>query len=147
MAKKTLWRCPVCSREFAKARQAHSCRPVSVELHFEGKAVWLRELFDDLCKQLAKFGALRIDAVKSGINLIPSHHMGGVRVLRDRLRVGFLLSRRLQDPRIARWQQIGPNAHIHAVNLSSKQDLDAEFLSWLKEAYQRAARTRAAVAR
>ena len=141
MAQKALWRCPDCGREFAKRKQAHSCRPVSVESHFEGKAAWLRKLFDGLCAQLAKFGPLRIDATKTGINLIPKHHMGGVRVLKDRLHVGFLVSRRLEGPRIIRAQPIGPNAHIHAVNLSSKRELDDEFLSWLKEAYQRAART------
>lgn len=139
MAQKPLWRCSVCGREFAKFKQWHSCRPVPVDSHFEGKPQGLRKLFDHLCRELKRFGPLRIDAVKSGINLIPKHHMGGVRVLKDRLQVGFLLSRRVEGPRIIRTQKVGPAAHTHAVDLSSKPELDNELLSWLKEAYQRAA--------
>ena len=143
MAERPLWRCPVCSREFPKRRQAHSCHPVSVDAHFEGKAGWLRELFDELCKQLEKLGPLRVDAVKTGINLIPKHHLGGVRVLKDRLHVGFLLNHRLGSPRITRCQQVGPSAYVHGVYLASKGDLYGEVLSWLKEAYQRAAGAKA----
>ena len=141
MAQKALWRCPGCGRKFAKLKQSHSCRPVSVDSHFEGKDPRLKELFNHLCRELRKFGPLRIDAVGSGINLIPKHHMGGVRVLKDRLHIGFLVSHPIENPRIARNQQVGPSAFTHAVTLTDKSELDAELLSWLKEAYQRAART------
>ena len=139
MPQKALWRCPACAREFARSGQWHSCRPVSVNSHFEGKDPRLKKLFDHLCRELRKFGPLRIDAVGSGINLIPKHHMGGVRVLKDRLHVGFLVSHAIGNPRIARNQQVGRSAFTHAVTLTDKSELDAELLSWLKEAYQRAA--------
>ena len=136
-----LWSCPACGRKFAKSRQWHSCRPVSVKSHFEGKDPRLKELFNHLCRELKKFGPLRIDAVGSGINLVPKHHMGGVRVLKDRLHVGFLVSRAIENPRIARNRQVGPSAYTHAVTLTDESELDAELLSWLKEAFQRASRT------
>ena len=147
MAHKTLWRCPVCGRDFARQRQTHSCRAVPIDRHFQGKAPWLRELFNHLCAQLARFGPLRIDAVQTGINLIPKHHMGGVRVLRKGLRVGFLMDRRVESPRVTRWEEIGPRAHYHSVHLASPRELDHELLSWLREAYQRAAGTGAAGSR
>ena len=140
MTRKALWRCPACSREFVKPRQWHSCNPVSVDSHFEGKEDGLRGLFDELCKRLREFGPLRVDAVRSGINLIPKHHMGGVRVLKDRLHVGFLLNRRIDHPRISRGPRVGPSAFIYAVNVAKKDEFDPELLSWLKEAYKRAAR-------
>ena len=147
MARKTLWRCPACGREFARSRQWHSCRPVPVNSHFEGRDPRLKELFDHLCRELRKFGPLRIDAVGSGINLIAKHHMGGVRVLKDRLHVGFLVNHPIENPRIARSQQVGPSAFTHAVTFADKSGLDAEVLSWLKEAYQRAVRTGPVAAR
>jgi len=104
-------------------------------------------LFNHLCRELRKFGPLRIDAVASGINLIPKHHKGSVRVLNDRLHIGFLVSYPIGSPRIARRQQVGPSAFTHTVTLSDKAELDTELLSWLKNAYQRAVRTGAGVAR
>lgn len=140
MAEKALWRCPVCGRRFAKRKQAHSCRPVSLDSHFEGKATPLKDLFEHLCKQLRRFGPLRIDAVKTSINLIPKHHMGGVRVLRDRLHVGFVLGRRVQNPRILLKLQVSQSAYLYAVDIAKRDDLDPALLSLLKEAYRRAAR-------
>lgn len=84
------WTCPDCHRQFARQRQWHSCQPQSLDVHFVNKDPALRPLFDLLIARLKKTGPLRVDAVKTSINLISRHHFGGVMVRRDHLRVGFL---------------------------------------------------------
>ena len=100
----------------------------------------LKALFDELAAKLKKFGPLRIDAVKTSINLASTFHFGGVRVQRDSLHLGFVLNRRLRHDRIIRTQQLGPTLFGHAVKLIRREDLNQELLTWLKEAYHRSAR-------
>ena len=137
MPTKTLWQCPTCKRKFAKRNQWHSCKPVAVEAHFTGKPARLKALFEELVAKLKQFGPVRIDAVKSSINLASTYHFGGVRVLQDSLHVGFVIARPLTHERIRRSQQLGPSTYGHAMHLTRKEDLDAELLAWLEEAYNR----------
>jgi hypothetical protein len=51
------------------------------------------------------------------------------------LDVGFWLTRRIEHPRIRRIETIYPNAHVHAVRVSSLDELDDELSGWLEEAY------------
>jgi hypothetical protein len=111
------WTCPTCNREFAKKNQAHSCRPVSIDAHFEGKPAELKTLFGDLCARLRKFGPLRRDAVRSSINLASTHHFGAVKMQKDGLRVGFILARPISHPRIHGPEPITPNTYAHHVQI------------------------------
>jgi hypothetical protein len=111
-----------------------------VNAHFRGKPAELRRLFDHLCRTLRRFGPLRVDAVKTSINLIPKHHLGSVRVLRDRLRLAFVLSRRAAGAEIERTEQISPTAFLHVVHLAKRADVSPALLRLFKEAFDRAAR-------
>jgi hypothetical protein len=132
--KNKLWRCPVCGREFAHPNQWHSHAGRPVESHFEGKPE-ARAIYAELIKRLETFGPLRVDAVKTSINLIARRHLGGARVLKDGLRVGFVLERKLTAPRILRAEWIGGSKYAHSVKLTSPQEIDAQLLAWLKDAY------------
>ena len=113
----------------------HSCLAHSVEDHFEGKDPALRSMFDCLRRNMERFGPIRIDAVQSNINLAGKYHFAGVTVLKDRLKVGFLLHRRLEHPRIIRTQKVDSNKYSHFVKLARREDIDKQFLAWMKEAY------------
>lgn len=139
---KPLYRCPVCGRQFARRKQAHSCQAVGVGAHFRGKPAELRDLFDYLCRAMRKWGPLRTDAVKTSINLIPRLHMGGVRVLRDRLRLAFLLDRRVAGRGVHRIERITSGSYLHVVSLTKRSDVSGAVLRLLKEAFDRAARSR-----
>lgn len=100
--KRNRWVCPDCRRDFAKAKQWHSCAVRGIDSHFTGKKAPMKALFADLVERLKRTGPLRVDAVKSGINFASKHHFGGVRVRDGYLRVGFLsrqpiAARRLQS--------------------------------------------------
>ena len=133
-----LWQCPTCKRKFARRNQWHSCHPVSLDAHFKGSPDELKALFEALCAKLSKFGPLRMDGVKSSINLVSKHHFGGIRVMKDSLRLGFVLSHPVAHPRILRVARITPTTYAHRVRIAGQEDLDAELLTWLKEAHHRA---------
>jgi hypothetical protein len=128
------WICPTCRRRFARPRQWHSCKPQSINFHFVDKDPGLRQLFDVLIRRLRKTGPLRIDAVKTSINLISRHHFGGITVRRGYLRVGFLARKRIDSSRIVHSQILGPNRVGHSVMIGGKRDIDAELLAWLADA-------------
>ena len=130
----TLWQCPTCRRRFAKRSQWHSCSSRSVDDHFRGKDARLRSLFEELIRRLRRTGPLRFDAVQTSINLISTHHFGGVRVRNDHLRVGFLAKAPIKDARILHTLHVGPRRVGHAVAIRSRADLDAKVLAWLRDA-------------
>jgi hypothetical protein len=105
----------------------------SIDDHFYGKNPRLRLLFQTLLKHLKRSGPLRIDAVKSTINLISLHHFGAVSVRHDFLRVGFILDRRIQDARVSHTEQVGTRFGHHVL-VRSLNDIDARLRAWLAEA-------------
>ena len=129
---KGLWRCPLCGRLFEKPNQSHSHYTTSITSHFEGKPV-AKELFDILLSKLETFGPLRVDAVKTSINLIAKHHFGAVHPGKKGLRLGFVLSRKVEDVRITHHEWVGGNRWGHRVSLTSLKDIDDQLLGWLKE--------------
>jgi hypothetical protein len=103
---------------------------------FVGKPPKLKEIFDTVLRELQRDGsAVRVDAVKSSINLAAKSHFGGIRVLKDSLNVGFVLKRRVENPRITKIQDLGHNTFAHMVSVRELGDIDKELLGWLKEAY------------
>ena len=74
----------------------------SIESHFKQKPPELKRTFYYLIAHMKKFGPLRVDAVKSSINLIAKHHFGGITAQKETLRLGFLLDRPVKHPRIMR---------------------------------------------
>jgi hypothetical protein len=130
-----LWRCPVCGREFAHPNQWHSHAGRPIGDHFQGRPE-ARVIYDELIKRLKEFGPLRVDAVKTSINLIARRHLGGVHVQKGGLRIGFVLERKLADPRILRSQWIGGSKYGYSVRVTSPEQIDAPLLGWLREAYE-----------
>lgn len=55
---------------------------------------------------------------------------------RDGLNGHVVLARRLENPRFTRIETISPRNHVHSFKLRSLSELDAELLTWLREAYR-----------
>ena len=130
-----LWECPNCAREFAKRNQWHSCLAHTVDLHLHGKEPQLRQTYELLIAHLREFGLLRVDAVKSSINLVSKYHFAGIAVRRNYIRLGFLADETIVDERIVRTQQQGPKRVSHWVRLCTPRDVDDRLVRWLKKAY------------
>ena len=125
----TLWNCDKCGRQFSKRGQWHSCVSFSVEDLFEGKPRPLKHISHDLLNHLRKFGSIRVDAVKSGIDIAGRSHFAMVQVLSDGLRRGFAAKRPIHNPRILRSETVLQNQYVHPLKLRSPSDIDAELLT------------------
>jgi uncharacterized C2H2 Zn-finger protein len=133
------WRCPQCGRLFEKPNQWHSHYSTSVSSHFEGRPE-AKSLFDALYSKLETLGPVRTDAVKTSVNLVAKHHFGAVHPMKNGLRLGFVLRRKVEDTRIIRHEWAGGDHWGHSVRLINLKDIDDQLLGWLKEAYEQAAR-------
>ncbi|HEX5134430.1 MAG TPA: DUF5655 domain-containing protein [Thermoanaerobaculia bacterium] len=128
--------CPACGREFPKANQWHSCAVKALDEHFRGRDPELREIFDELVRRLRRLGPIKVDPVKTSINLTARHHLGAVTVRGSFLRLGFLAEKRIEDARIVHFERLGPAKFGHSVILESIEDLDPVVMGWLAAAYR-----------
>ncbi len=134
------WKCSRCKRTFAKKNQWHSCQARTVNQHFQDKPANVRKTYDRLIARLRRIGPLRIDAVKTSINLAGEFHFGGVRIRKEYLRVGFLSDRMIEDSRIVHTERLGPAKFGHSVILRDPADVDGQLIAWLKRAYDQQSR-------
>ncbi|HVE66592.1 MAG TPA: DUF5655 domain-containing protein [Thermoanaerobaculia bacterium] len=130
-----LWKCPECGREFAKPKQWHSCAVKGLDDHFRGRDPHLRGVFDVLVSKLEKIGPVKVDPVKTSINLTAGRHLGAVTVRGSYLRVGFYAPKRIIDPRIVHFERLGPDRFGHSVVLEAVADVDEQLMEWLAAAY------------
>ncbi|HEU5266761.1 MAG TPA: hypothetical protein VFU35_08670 [Jatrophihabitans sp.] len=66
----SMWRCPVCGRDFANRSQTHYSPPLGdLEAHFGGCAAPVRETFDRILAVLNELGPVTVLAEKTRIAL------------------------------------------------------------------------------
>jgi hypothetical protein len=88
-----------------------------------------------MCRALRGGGPLKIDAVKSSINLANQRrNFASITVRKDHLRVGFLTDHEIHSERLFGLERLGPHRLAYHVTVRSAGDLDAELLGWLAEA-------------
>lgn len=129
----------LCGRLFARRNQFHSCVSMTIDEHFRDKPAKLRDLIDLRVDILGRFGELRVDSVKSAINLGARSHFAMVYVLKNSVRLEFVLGRRVESPRITKVTQLGNESYLHHVTLENAGDIDEELLGWLREAHENSA--------
>lgn len=134
--KPPLWTCPRCGRRFAQRKQQHACGRWTVAERFEGRPRELRALFDAFVKLLRASGPVRLHPTKTRIGFIARMTFANMTVMRDKLRVGLILTRRVDSPRWVKVEQYGPRCFGHYFNLSDLDDLDDELRALTAEAYR-----------
>jgi len=92
-------------------------------------------MFDSLLIRLRRFGPLRVDAVKTSINLVSKYHFSGVAVRKDHLRLSFLSDAPIHDPRIIQTLRLGPKSTAHWVILRCPAELSKDLMGWLMKAH------------
>jgi uncharacterized protein DUF5655 len=134
LAKRPLWRCPRCGRQFANANQWHSCLRMKVSQHLADKPPDLLRLYRRFAGMLRRTGTVRAHAQKTRIAFISRMSFAGCTFLKGRLRISFILRRPLDDPRIDRVEQFGPRTFGHWMDVRVLEDLDDEVQGWIDEA-------------
>jgi len=104
--------------------------------HFRGRDPELQEIFDELVRRLRTLGPVKIDPVKTSINLAARHEFGAVTVRGNFFRLEFLAETRIADGRIVHIERQGPGKFAHSVVIESLADLDVVVMGWLAAAYR-----------
>lgn len=134
-AKKQLWICPDCGRQFVSVNRNHSCGRYSLEDHFEGKGPVVRELYDLLFETLKEFGPVKAFPVKTRI-VFQAEVQFAAAVPRKRwLEVYLWLQRQAIHPRLHKMEMGVFRDYGHIFRLGHAGDLDEALVDLLHEAY------------
>lgn len=130
-----MWTCPNCDRIFQKANQPHSCQKVSVESHFKNKEK-ARDLFDYLHHRIEQnIGKCKIVSLPCCVHLFGTYDFLAVLPKKDRVEIRFALNRKLNTPRLRVSVPMSSKVFKNCFDIYTKQELDNEFMEWLKESY------------
>ncbi|MCL5433175.1 MAG: DUF5655 domain-containing protein [Patescibacteria group bacterium] len=130
-----MWTCPNCNRIFKKAKQPHSCKKVSVESHFENKEK-ARELFDFLHRRIEeKIGKCKIVSLPCCVHLFGTYDFIAILPKKNGVEIRFALDRKLDTPRLKVSVPMSSKVFKNCFDIENKQEIDGEFIGWLKESY------------
>ena len=131
-----MWQCPKCKREFIKPNQSHSCVSFPIENHFKNKEAVARLLFDALVNEIEhSIGLVKIESLPCCIHLVSDYTFGAVWAMKDKIRIDFRISRKLDDPRISKQEKLSANRFLYYIDLESREDIDGQLIDWIKESY------------
>jgi hypothetical protein len=135
LRRKALWKCPLCNRRFANRNQFHFCARYTVRQHLKGKSPLAISLFREFAKLVRRCGPVIVFANKTRIGFQVRMAFADVILKREWLDAYIILARRLENRRFTKIETLSPRNHIHYFRIRSREELDAEVLSWLREAY------------
>jgi hypothetical protein len=108
----------------------------TVETHFAGKDPVVRKIYDQLVKQVRRFGSFDEDPKKTSIHLVNTTAFAGVATRKNAIVLTVKSDRRLVSPRIHKSEQASASRFHHEIKLTKPAEIDAELLRWLKAAYE-----------
>jgi hypothetical protein len=132
-----LWKCPKCKQRFVTKNLWHSCTSFTVDEFFRKKEVRHKKLYRAFLKLVRKCGPVHVNINKTRISFQARVRFAGIpRVTKDGLIGGFWLKHRIESPRFTRVEFLPPNNYVYQFRITSEKDLDAEVLTWLRQAYK-----------
>jgi len=109
-----MWTCFKCGRIFKKAR----------------------ELFDHLVEQINNnIGKCEIISIPCCVHLFGKYDFLAALPKKDKLEVRFALDRKLISPRLKTCVAMSARVFKNCFDISKKEELDNEFIGWLKQSY------------
>ncbi|HTT63852.1 MAG TPA: DUF5655 domain-containing protein [Bryobacteraceae bacterium] len=94
-----------------------------------------RRLYNGLLAALRTLGPFREEVKKTSIHLARASAFAGVRFGRQHLLLTLKAAEPISSPRVARNEQVSRNRWHVEVKLITAQDIDAQLLGWLQQAY------------
>ena len=132
-----MWACAGCGRTFANRNQVHTCAPLGdLDEHFAGRSPVVRATFDRVLAVATSFGPVQVLPEKTRIALHARMSFAAFMPRRNWLNGHLVLARRIDSPRFPRIDEFSPRNVVHTFRLDSPAAVDAEFPTWLAEAYQ-----------
>ena len=120
-----MWMCPSCGHRFVSANIWHSCSSVTLDEAFARSTPGARAAFERFVELVQRCGTAEVIAQKTRIVLMGRVRFAGAVVLRDRVRLNFALTRRLDAPWVKEIESYTPRWHAHRFEARSPEDVDA----------------------
>ncbi len=135
--KRKLWTCPKCKRKFERHGQSHSCRVFPLAQHFERKPEG-KILYEKL-KQAIKneVGNYKVESLECCIHFVSTFTFAAVKIMKDKIKVGFSLSRKIQNKRITEFTSMSAHRYLYYIDVMKANDIDKELMEWIQEAYDK----------
>lgn len=130
-----MWRCDACGREFANLHQSHACGTYDLQSNFSKSSPEIRTIFNAVCRALKAIGPVRVLPQKTRIAFQVRMSFAQVTPRRNWLDGHVVLARVRRSRRFRRVEVFSPRNVVHHFRLTSVDDVDDEFRSWLAEAY------------
>ena len=102
---------------------------------FSGKDATVRATYERLLEVLRTFGPFQEEPKKTSVHLVRITGFAGVHPRKSFLYLNLRLDRPLQGQRIAKSEQVSKNRYHNEVKVASPDEVDAELVDWLKDAY------------
>jgi len=133
--KRKLWTCPDCGRQFVSVNRNHSCGLYRLEDHFLNKEPGVRELYDLLYATLKQFGPVKAFPVKTRIIFQAEVQFAAAAPRKRWLEGYFWLRRQASHPTLHKIEMGVFRDYGHIFRLTEPNDLDADLIGLLHEAY------------
>lgn len=135
--KKKLWTCPKCKRKFERQGQSHSCQAFPLAKHFERKPEG--QLLYEKLKHAVKneVGTYKIESLACCIHFVSTYTFAAVKILKDKIKVGFSLSRKIQNNRFTDFTPMSAHRYLYYIDVMKVNDIDRELMEWIHEAYDK----------
>lgn len=135
-----LWRCPDCGHRFVTRNLSHSCADVSLDSHFSGRPVILRQLYRRWLAFVRRHGGpVLVSTNRTRIAFMTEVRFASCSVMSDRLRCSIALSRPVRDARFVQIKQEVPGWWAHRFDLAKPADarlLDRRLAALVAESWR-----------
>jgi hypothetical protein len=135
-AQRAMWTCPDCGRPFAQRHQSHACGRHGLEDLFVRADPPARATFDRLVAAAEAIGPLIVLPEKTRVAFQVRMSFAAFTPRRRWLDGHVVLARIRPDQRFRRIQTFSPRNHLHAFRLFAPDEVDAQVVDWLREAYE-----------
>ena len=130
-----MWTCPGCGRQFHSPNASHSCvSGAAVDLHLAGKPPGVVDAYRRFEAMVRELGPVTVEPLKSRIGFKARTTFSGATFSQSTLRAGFVLARKLDDPRL-KVESYG-GRHVHTMEVTDPAQITEGFRAWLAEAYR-----------
>jgi len=102
---------------------------------FAGKDAVVLSIYHRLLEALHSFGPFQEEPKKTSIHLVQTLGFAGIHPRKSFLYLNLRMNRPLQGERVAKSEQVSKNRYHNEVKITSPDEIDAELIDWLKEAY------------
>lgn len=102
---------------------------------FVGEDAEVRDTYDRILEVLRDLGPFEAQPKKTSIHLAHSVGFAGIHPRKTYLYLNLRSDRAIDSPRVVKTEQVSKNRYHTEIKLSSPDDVDAELVGWLGDAF------------